>query len=240
MLRFIICEDNKEFNNRLAMIINKVMMPYNFEYKISKFEEYNKEVEEIIIRKNEQKIYILDVELPEVSGLEIASTIREQDLDSTIIFVTSHPECQNDIFYPRLLAVDYINKDKLWADRFEKTIIYSIRNLNRRRILSFEFNYNSYRLPINEILYVEKVQDNQKCAINMENGEKYEIISTISELKNKLGSSFFQSHKSYLVNVEKIKKINYADNTITFQNNKRLYLLSNRNKKELREYVANY
>ena len=92
MLRFIICEDNKEFNNRLAMIINKVMMPYNFEYKISKFEKYNKEVEEIIIRKNEQKIYILDVELPEVSGLEIASTIREQDLDSTIIFVTSHPE----------------------------------------------------------------------------------------------------------------------------------------------------
>ena len=138
------------------------------------------------------------------------------------------------------LIFDYINKDKLWADRFEKTIIYSIRNLNRRRILSFEFNYNSYRLPINEILYVEKVQDNQKCAINMENGEKYEIISTISELKNKLGPSFFQSHKSYLVNVEKIKKINYADNTITFQNNKRLYLLSNRNKKGLREYVANY
>jgi two-component system response regulator AgrA len=240
MLRFIICEDNKEFRERLSTIINKVMMPYNFEYKISKFGEYNKEVEEIITRKNEQKIYILDIELPEISGLEIASEIRNEDLDSSIIFITSHPECQNDIFYSRLLAVDYINKDRLWSDRFEKTIIYSVKNLNKRRILSFEFNYNSYLLPIDNILYVEKVQDNQKCEIIMEDGSKYYIISSINSLKDRLGPSFYQSHKSCLVNVEKIKRINYPDNTITFHNNKSVYLLSNRNKKGLREYVASY
>lgn len=240
MLRFIICEDNKDFRDRISNIINKVMMPHNFEYKINKFEEYNKEVEEIILRKNEQKIYILDVELPEVSGLEIASEIRSKDLDSTIIFITSHPECQNDIFYSRLLAIDYINKDRLWPDRFKETIIYAIKNINKRRILSFEFNYNSYRLPIDDIIYIEKVQDNQKCTIYMEDGSHYEIMSTITGLKRKLGPSFFQSHKSCLVNVEKIKRINYANNTITFQNDKRVYLLSNRNKKGLREYVANY
>ena len=240
MLRFIICEDNKDFMERIAQIINKVMMPYNFEYKISKFTEYNKEVEEIITKKNEQKIYVLDVELPDISGLEIASEIRTEDLDSTIMFITSHPECQNDIFYSRLLAIDYINKDRLWSDRFEKTITYAIKNLNKRRILSFEFNYNSFRLLIDRILYIEKVQDNQKCTINMEDGSKYEMISTITNLKDKLGPSFYQSHKSCLVNVEKIKRINYADNTITFQNDKSVYLLSNRNKKGLKEYVANY
>lgn len=240
MLRFIICEDNKDFRDRISTIINKVMMPYNFEYKISKFNEYNKEVEELIIRKNEEKIYVLDIELPEISGLEIASEIRTEDLDSTIIFITSHPECQNDIFYSRLLAIDYINKDRLWTDRFEKTIIYAIKNINKRRMLSFEFNHNSYRLPIDKILYVEKVQDNQKCTLNMEDGSKYEMMSSISDLKDKLGPSFFQSHKSCLVNVEKIKRVNYADNTITFQNDQSVYLLSNRNKKGLKEYVANY
>lgn len=74
----------------------------------------------------------------------------------------------------------------------------------------------------------------------MEDGSKYEMISTITNLKDKLGPSFYQSHKSCLVNVEKIKRINYADNTITFQNDKSVYLLSNRNKKGLKEYVANY
>lgn len=240
MLRFIICEDNKDFLSRLHNIINKVMMPYNFEYKISKFTEYNKEVGEIIKRKHEQKVYVLDIELGEISGLEIASSIRENDLESMIIFVTSHNECRDDIFYSRLLAIDYIPKNRLWADRFEKTIKYTVKAINRRRVLAFEFNYNSYRVPFDDILYIEKLQDNQKCVINTENGEQFEIISTISELAKKLGPGFFQSHKSYIINVEKIKKINYADNTITFINNECVYLLSNRKKKQLREYVANY
>ncbi|MCI6266979.1 MAG: LytTR family DNA-binding domain-containing protein [Erysipelotrichaceae bacterium] len=240
MLRFIICEDNKDFLGRLSNIINKVMMPYNFEYKISKFTEYNKEVEEIINRKYEQKVYVLDIELGDISGLEIASEIREHDLESIIIFVTSHNECKNDIFYSRLLAIDYIPKDRLWADRFENTIEYTVKAINKRRVLSFEFNYNSYRVPFDDILYIEKVQDNQKCIINTENGNQFEIITTISELAKKLGPSFFQSHKSCIVNIEKIKKINYADNTITFINNECVYLLSNRKKKQLREYVANY
>lgn len=240
MLRFIVCEDNKDFLNRLSNIVNKVMMPYNFEYKINKFVEYNEEVEDLIKRKNEQKIYILDIELGDISGLEIASAIREHDLESIIIFVTSHAECKNDIFYSRLLAIDYIPKDRFWATRFESTVEYTVKAINKRRVLSFEFNYNSYRVPFDDILYIEKVQDNQKCIINTESGNQFEIITTISELVEKLGPSFFQSHKSCIVNVEKIKKINYADNTITFTNNECVYLLSNRKKKQLREYVANY
>ena len=240
MLRFIVCEDNKDFLSRLCNVINKTMMPYNFEYKISKFANDNKEVSEIIKRKYEQKIYILDIELGDVSGLEIASEIREHDLESIIIFVTSHNECKNDIFYSRLLAIDYIPKDRLWEDRFEKTLEYTIKAINKRRVLAFEFNYNSYRIPFNEILYIEKVQDNQKCVINTTNGDQVEIMSTITELTDKLGPNFFQSHKSCIINIDKIKKINYVDNTITFINNESVYLLSNRKKKQLREYVANY
>ncbi|MBR3162171.1 MAG: response regulator transcription factor [Bacilli bacterium] len=240
MLRFIICEDNKEYINEISIIINKVMMPYNFEYKINKYREYNKEVEEIIVRKNEQKIYILDIELPEVSGLEIASNIREVDLESIIIFVTSHPECQNDIFYSRLLVIDYINKNQLWKDRLSKTIKYAVKNINNRRTLSFDYNHNSYRLSIKDILYIEKLPENQKCVIVMEDGNKYEIISSITKLKDRLGANFYQSHKSCLVNVEKIKRINYPEGSITFQDNQTLYLLSHRNKKGLKEYVANY
>ena len=240
MLRFIVCEDNKDFLGRLCNIINKVMMPYNFEYKINKFTSYNKEIEELIKKKNEQKIYILDIELGDVSGLEIASSIREHDLESIIIFITAHNECKNDIFYSRLLAIDYIPKDRLWQDRFENTLDYTVKAINRRRVLSFEFNYNSYRIPFDDILYIEKVQDNQKCIINTETGNQFEIISSITELINKLGPNFFQSHKSCIVNIDKIKKINYADNTITFTNNVCVYLLSNRKKKQLREYVANY
>ena len=240
MLRFIICEDNKESLSKLHNIVNKVMMPYNFEYKISRFTEYNKDLQKIIKEKYEQKIYILDIEMGEVSGLEIASEIRETDSKSTIIFVTQHPECKNDIFYSRLVAIDFIPKDRFWVSRFESTIAYVIKKMNKERFLSYEFNRNSYRIPYDDILYIEKISEGQKCIIKTENGEQFIILSSIKELSQILGPNFFQTHKSCIVNIEKIKRINYTENTITFINNESVYLLSNRRKKQLREYVANY
>ena len=240
MLRFIICEDNNQFLERINNIINKAMIIYNFDYKISKFNEYNKEVEVIINNENEQKIYILDIELPKISGLEIASIIRENDMESTIIFLTAHNECRNDVFYSRLLALDYIQKDRIWSDRFEDTIKYTIKAINNRRVLLFEFNYNSYRIPLKNILYIDKVQDLQKCLIHTEDGEVFEIITGVAELAKRLGPSFYQSHKACIVNVEKIKSINYNDGIITFLNNESVYLLSSRQKKGLKEYVSRY
>lgn len=240
MLRFVICEDDAQFLERVSTIINKAMMIYNFDYKISKFNEYNKEVEAIIKNENEQKIYILDIELPKISGLEIASTIRENDMESVIIFLTAHNECRNDVFYSRLLALDYIPKDRLWGGRFEDTIKHTVRSINNKRVLLFEFNYNSYRIPLKDIVYVDKVQDLQKCLIHTDNDEVFEIISGVAELARRLGPGFYQSHKACIVNVDKIKSVDYANGIITFKNNESVYLLSARQKKGLRDYVSNY
>ena len=239
MLRFIICEDNKEHLDRFCNIINKVMMPYNFEYKINKFTQYNKEVEEIINYNGDIKVYLLDIELPVISGLEIASEIRENDLDSIIIFITAHNEFKNDIFYSRLLATDFISKDSLWSDRFEDSMNYVVSILEKRQMLVFDYNHNTYRIPYSSINYIEKVQDNQKCVIYTENGETFDIKETVTALADKLGPNFFKSHKSCVINLDKVKIIDYTNNKIVFQNNEYIYLLSNRMKKVLKDYVSN-
>ena len=56
----------------------------------------------------------------------------------------------------------------------------------------------------------------------------------------KLTPNFYRSHKSCIINLDKVKKIDYSDNSITFINDKCGYLLSNRNKKGLKERVQNY
>ena len=239
-MNFIIYEDEKEYAKRYINAIHKLLGPTSLNYEIIGINEYNEENEKLLEEIGGNKVYILDIELGDISGLEIASEIREQASESIILFLTSHSEHKNDIFYSRLLAIDYISKDRLWKDRFASTLVYIIKMINRRRVLAFEFSHNSYRVPLDNILYIEKIQDNQKCIINTENGEQFEIIITISALLKKLGPNFFKSHKSCIINVDKIKKINYADNTITFTNNECVYLLSNRKKKQLREYVANY
>jgi two-component system response regulator AgrA len=240
MLNFIICEDNKESLNKVSTLLNKVMMPYNFDYKIHKFTQYNNTLQALISDTTIQKIYILDVELPEVSGLEIASEIREKDWNSVIIFLTAHTECKDDVFYSRLLAIDYIAKNVLSYSRLADTIKVVLDRLNHEKILIFKYDSITYRIPHNSILYIEKVQSNKKCLIITEEGETYEVCETISNLLKILGKDFYQSHKSCIVNVTKIKHIDCIENFITFKNGVQTELLSYRHRKDLKEYVNNY
>ena len=66
MIRFITCDDNKEALDKTVNAIRKIMMPYDFDYKISKFSKYDEELEKLILSRDEQKVYILDVEMPGV------------------------------------------------------------------------------------------------------------------------------------------------------------------------------
>ena len=133
MIKFIICDDNKEALEIANRSVTKAMMDYDIEYKVLKFTKYDEKLKEQIKDNLNTKIYILDIELPVVSGLEIASEIRETEDDSVIIFVTAHPECKNDIFYSRLEAIDYISKYYRYEERIAETIEYIMKKMYRNK-----------------------------------------------------------------------------------------------------------
>ena len=141
MLKFIICEDNKEALEIANRAVTKAMMDYDVEYKVLKFTKYDSKLKEEIRDELNTKIYILDLELPIVSGLEIASEIRNTDDDSMILFVTAHPECKNDIFYSRLEAIDYISKYYRYEERIEETINYIMTKKYRTKTFSYTYNH---------------------------------------------------------------------------------------------------
>ena len=240
MIRFIICDDNEEAVNKASIAINKSMMNYSYEYRIDKFNSYNNELNKIINSSKDQKIYILDIELPKISGLEIASKIRKTDWKSTIIFVTAHPECKNDIFYSRLLALDFISKYKFYEERLKETIDVAIDTLGSGKVLIFEYHHTTYRIPYEDILYVEKMNSQRKCLIATKTGGTFTVKANIGDIYQTLGKGFYQSHKSCIVNIHEIKMVDYSNNIITFKNDETTDLLSNRMKRGLKEYITNY
>ena len=241
MLRFITCDDNTEALEKTVLAIRKIMMPYDYDYKISKFTKYNEELEKTIKSEEDQKIYILDIELPKVSGLEIASEIRENgDWESMIIFVSAHPECKDNIFFSRLMAIDFISKYFNYEKRLEESLTKVLDIYNAKNTLVFNYDYITYRVPVSKILYIEKLTGEKKCIIVAENGKKYEVIASLKELRKKLTTDFYQTHKSCLVNTKKISEVDYIENTITFYNEMTTNLISIRRKKGLKEYVGNF
>lgn len=240
MIKFIICDDNKEALEIANKAVTKAMMNYEIEYKVLKFTKYDDKLKEQIKDELNTKIYILDIELPLVSGLEIASEIRETDDDSIIIFVTAHPECKNDIFYSRLEAIDYISKYYRYEERIEDTIKHIIKKRYRKNTFEYTYNHVHNKLLYKEINYIEKEPLQNRCIIHLVNKDEKTVTKTIVNIKKELSPMFFQTHKSCLVNLDNIKYINFAKFTIYFKNGDRTNLLSLEARKELRKLVGNY
>lgn len=240
MIKFIICDDNKEALDIASKSVTKTMMNYDIEYKVLKFTRYDEKLKEEIHDELNTKIYILDIELPIVSGLEIASEIRETEDDSIIIFVTAHPECKNDIFYSRLEALDYISKYYRYEERIEDTIKHIMKKRYRNNIFTYTFNHVHNKLLYKEINYIEKEQLQNRCIIHLTSKETKVVAKTISAIKKELSSMFFQSHKSCLINIDNIKYIDYKRYTIYFKNGDSTNLLSFEARKELRKIVGDY
>ncbi len=239
MIKFIICEDNLDTLERTSQTVTKSMMKYDIEYKVYKFPKYTNELSKLINETGDVKIYILDVELPGISGLEIASEIREDDDDSIIIFATAHPDYRDDIFYSRLSAIDYIPKQQLYQERLQNTIEYVIDKKYKNKSISIISKHNHCKILYKEINYIEKCQMQNKCIIHLVDGETKEVITSITKMKEQLGNTFFQTHKSCLVNLKNIKNIDYSNCIITFQNGDKTTLFAVATKKELREHARN-
>ena len=94
MINFIICEDNNYVREIYEDIISKITMPHDFNYNIYSFSKYDSKLKNIINTPSDLNIYLLDLELPGKSGIEIAREIRKVDWDSIIIVLTSHDELE--------------------------------------------------------------------------------------------------------------------------------------------------
>ena len=92
MINFIIVDDNKKFLEIMVNVVTKVMMKNKFVYKTYSFDEYDDRFFSVMNSDLSNRIYILDIETREASGIDIARKIRKRDVDSIIIFATVHAE----------------------------------------------------------------------------------------------------------------------------------------------------
>jgi len=235
MLNFIICEDNKTFSNDISNEITKLMINTKEEYFLNVFEGYNKELKNKI-KQNNRKIYILDIELPKKSGLEIAREIRETDWESIIIIVSAHTELQYEVFKNRLMILDFISKFTNYKRTLKKTLETAIKVINKRKVLEITCNYIKYRISLKNIIYIEKKLGENKVIIKTTQS-KYEVSKNLKEIKRQLDIRFYQTHRAMIINKDFITMVDYINNVITFQGGENTTLLSKNYKKGLKDDV---
>ena len=232
MINFIVVDDNIKFLDIIVNVITKVMIKNNFLYKISSFCEYDKKFFEIMNSSISNKIYILDIETKSSSGIDIARKIRKNDVDSIIIFATVHNEAGLVLIKDDLMFLSFLCKFDDFENKLYNSISKALLYIDHKSFVRFNDRGTLYTIPIRDILYITKESNDRKCIIKTCSNE-YRVNLTLKEFMALCGDDLIRSHRSCLINKERVRKIDKKINTIEFDNGLVIDLLSNNYKKGL-------
>lgn len=236
-MEFVVCDDEKLFRNKVREIIDRIYMNNDEYYHITEFDKFNKSFSNLI-NNGSPKIYILDIEMKDnVSGLDIARKIRTVDWESIIIFITSHNELGFQALKAQIMLLDFISKYDNCEKNLESTLKKAILQVNSKKTITFNSDGISYVIHLSDILYIMKDAVDRKCIIKTTYNE-IEVNKTLSYLMDNLSDRFYLSHRSCLVNIDKITKIDWKTNVIYFTNGDTIDLISRDKRKGLKEYVG--
>ena len=175
--------------------------------------------------------------MSDVSGLELASRIREVDWDSIIIFATAYDKYHNDVFYTRLMVLDFVCKYKGYERRLIDDIRAAFKIVYDQKTFVFKYNHVMYRIPYNQICYIEKEPIIKRCIIHTVNNQFY-IVDSINRLAERLGGGFCKTHQSCIINLNNIKCIDLPTNTVIFENGISTNMITDKMKRLVQEYVG--
>lgn len=230
-MNIVICEDDSGCRKAEIKIVDEYMKENNIEYKIFEYDDYNQQFKNIMKNKC-KKIYILDIETPSASGIDIARDIRKYDRDSIIIFVTGHDEYGKLVLKRNIMCLSFINKFEDLKFDLRNSLKDACYYLNYDKAVKLNDSNVDYNIRISKILYITRDSIERKTVIKLENAE-YRLNLSLKKVKDALGDNFVRTHKSCYVNKNRVEKINYKNKLITFDNGLEIDLLSNLYKKEM-------
>ncbi|SHI75987.1 two component transcriptional regulator, LytTR family [Mesonia phycicola] len=158
-------------------------------------------------------LIFLDIEMPILSGFDLLDNLKEKP---EIIFVTGKTQYAFQAF--NYQAVDYLQKP-IAKERFDIAVKKALDfHLLKNEALSatdenyifIKSNLKKHKLFLDKVKYVEAFGDYVKVVTD---DETYTVLSTMKGFADNLPKSqFLRVHKSYIVNLFRIK--NYSSKVV--------------------------
>lgn len=207
-IRAALCDDEKAILSYVGNEIEKKFDNEHISFNLSRYSSPERLAKKI---HNGEKydIYFMDIDMPGINGLALASEIRETDNSAVIIFISAKEEYVFDTF--RVNSYRFIRKMNFENDLQEAvtSFLSSHHYSSQSNIITLRAQNELIRFNADEVLYIEA----QDKYLNIVMTEKNLLIrykmSDIETLLN--GYDFIRIHKSYLVNCKYIYIIKGKD-----------------------------
>lgn len=161
-----------------------------------------------LIQNQEVDLIFIDIEMPEISGLEFVKTLETAP---AIIFTTAYPQYAVEGF--NLNAVDYLLKP-IGLERFKQAIqkVHKEHSIQaglqpiENKFIFLKNGYKSEKIDIQDIIFI--AGNKEYATYYTKSGRTYLKNERLKNLeKDYQPYGFIRIHKSYLINTRYIKKI---------------------------------
>lgn len=196
------CDDDNFLLTYLSNTVKQLISKHNHYNFSFEYYCYNKALD--FLRDYNSKLFdivFLDIEMPQISGLEVGNKIYAINNDVFIFYVTSYESYLSESIKHRVYR--FVSKNDI--KELERGIISLFDDLlNLRSRYKFNFKNSTYNLPTNSIFYCESVRN--KIFIHTDT-KIFEQVISIKQLIVDLPRNFCRCHSSFVVNVSKIREI---------------------------------
>ncbi len=147
-------------------------------------------------------VLLLDIEMKEMNGVELARRIREENDAVQIIFITGYLDFISQGYDVGALhyLLKPISKEKLFQvlDRAAA----NLRKAEKR--LTVSVNRQTEYIPLSKIVYLEAQMN---YTVVYTKTAEYRVKTPLSDLEKKLDDGFFRCQRSFIVNLAEIHTV---------------------------------
>lgn len=212
MLNIVLCDDNVKILTRLEKHLDSIFLKHDIVGSIVLKATSTKEVLDFI-RYNSANLFILDIDLKcNLTGLDLASKIREINKNAYIIFSTGHFEYVLSAY--KYKTFDYLPKPVSF-EKLEQTILRLIDDMKTDVKSYLQLNKNLV-IDKNNINYIKR--DGMQLLFSTKD-KKFKAYSSFNKIEEQLPTNFVRCHKSFIVNTKNISNVEINKNIIRFGEN---------------------
>ena len=207
MIKIAVLDDEPIFLEKISRKVDVIYKECHIKSEVDRYSNGKVLLDEVKDGKR-YDIYVLDVEVPGISGVELGRQLREISEVSFILFLTAYPQYAIEGYDSR--AYKYILKDE-WEDRLEEALKKIQKEIDDWNAPSYRITINDRleKIPVKHIYYAKK--DGKNVVFYTREG-KSSIRKTLAQVYAELpDGDFIYVDRSYLVNLEHVMKLKHRE-----------------------------
>ncbi len=198
MIEIALCDDKAEDIEAIVALAKRFAAEHSeLPIRLSAFAS----AAELLEHTGSFDLYILDVLMPEMSGIKLAEVLRSRGDHAEIVFLTVSRDYTLDAFSVR--ASGYLLKP-VRNEQFNETMLWIVQKLAREKneVLTVKTKDGLRRIQLHKIVMIESF--NHTREITLTDNSVLETSATLTELFEQLGDheNFYMPHRAYIANLD--------------------------------------